>query len=154
MNAPPVLQQRRDNWWSRNWKWFVPTLCVGVVLAFTAFVAVIVGIVFGAMKSSEAYKRAVATAKADARVANALGSPLKEGSFVSGSIRVNGPSGTANLAIPISGPKGKGIIYVVATKSAGKWTFSKLMVELKDRSETIDLRQGRANEQDLVKKPD
>ena len=84
-----------------------------------AFVAVIVIVVFGAMKSSDAYKLAVARAKADPRVTAALGTPISEGMFLSGNTNVNGATGEANLAIPISGPKGKATIYAEATKSAG-----------------------------------
>ena len=35
-----------------------------------------------------------------------------------------------DIAIPISGPKAKGTIYAVGTKSAGKWEFSKLAVQV------------------------
>jgi Cytochrome oxidase complex assembly protein 1 len=40
-------------------------------------------------------------------VIEALGSPIKEGFFVSGNTNVNGASGEANLSIPISGPREK-----------------------------------------------
>jgi hypothetical protein len=90
------------------------------------------------MKSSDVYKTAVARAKADVRVRHALGSPIHAGMFPSGKTNVSGPSGEADLAIPISGRKGKGTIYVVATKSAGEWQYSKLIVKTDD-GETIDL---------------
>jgi len=106
-----------------------------------AFVAVIVLVVFGAMKSSDAYKLAVARAKADPRVTAALGTPISEGMFLSGNTNVNGGSGDADLAIPISGPKGKATIYAVATKSAGKWTYSKLTVQVVGGGDEIDLNQ-------------
>jgi len=41
--------------------------------------------------------------------------------------------------IPISGPKGKGTIYVEARKSAGHWSFLKLFVEVGVDGERIDL---------------
>ena len=110
-----------------------------------AFVAVIVIVVFGALKSSDAYKLAVARAKADPRVTAALGTPISEGMFLSGNTNVDGASGEANLAIPISGPKGKATLYVVATKSAGKWTYSKLIVQPAGGDE-IDLMKGTSSE--------
>jgi hypothetical protein len=91
------------------------------------------------MKQSDAYKMAVARAKADSRVTSALGTPISEGWFLSGKTNVNGGSGDADLTIPISGPKGKGTIYAVATKSAGEWTYSKLVVKVDATGETIDL---------------
>jgi hypothetical protein len=91
------------------------------------------------MKSSDAYKSALARAKADPRVVNALGSPITDGFFVSGNTNVSGSSGSADMTIPISGPKGKGTIYFVASKFMGKWTFSKMVVEIAQTGQRIDL---------------
>ncbi|MEP6809516.1 MAG: cytochrome c oxidase assembly factor Coa1 family protein [Chthoniobacterales bacterium] len=129
----------RPGWWSRNWKWFVPMGCLTFVGLIAAFVALMVLIVFGAMKSGDVYKHAVAEARANPEVAAALGTPLKEGMFISGTTNVNGASGNADLAIPISGPKGAGTIYAVAEKSAGQWTYSKLEVEVKGSGKRIGL---------------
>jgi Cytochrome oxidase complex assembly protein 1 len=135
VQTPPA-----PGWWSRNWKWFVPTgCCLTPLVLGGAFVAFIVLVVFGAMKQSDAYKMAVARASADSRVVAALGSPISEGWWLSGNTNVNGASGDADLSIPISGPKGKGTIYAVATKSAGEWTYSKLVVKIDSSGETIDL---------------
>ena len=102
-------------------------------------VACIVFLVFSVMKSSDAYKIAVARAKRDQRVVAALGTPIREGMFSSGKTNVNGSSGEADIGIPISGPKGKATIYAVATKSTGRWTFSKLVVQVEGASDMIDL---------------
>lgn len=135
MPAPPPA-----GWWSRNWKWFLPTgCCLTPLVLGGAFFAFVVVVVFGAMKQSDVYKTAVGRAKADARVTSALGTPISEGWFLSGKTNVNGGSGDADLSIPISGPKGKGTIYAVATKSAGQWTYSKLAVKIDSTGETIDL---------------
>jgi hypothetical protein len=135
--AQPVTS--RPNWWNRNWKWFVPLGCFSVALLFFAFVGSIVVIVFSAMKSTDVYKEALARAKMHPAVIEALGSPIKDGFLVSGNSSVNGASGESNLAIPISGPKGKGTIYVSATKSLGQWNYSGLVVEVGQTHERIDL---------------
>ena len=96
-------------------------------------------IVFSAMKSSDVYKDALAQAKTEPAVIEALGSPIKDGMFVSGSTNVNGASGEANLAITIYGPKGEGTLYVVAEKSVGAWNYSNLVVEVKKTKNRIDL---------------
>jgi hypothetical protein len=133
----------RPNWWKRNWKWFVPLGCFTVALVFIIFVGSILLIVFSAMKSSDVYKDALARAKANSAVIEALGSPIKEGFLMSGNTDVNGASGESNLAIPISGPKGKGTIYVSARKSLGEWNYSGLVVEIRQTHQRIDLLQGR-----------
>ena len=128
-----------STWYKRNYKWFVPTICIGGLLSVAGFAALIFCVVFGVMKSSDAYKEAVARAKADPTVIQALGSPITEGFFVTGNIRVNNSSGYANLAIPISGPNGNATIYVVASKSEGQWTFQRLIVGIVKTGLRIDL---------------
>lgn len=146
--APSSLPRR--SWWSRNWKWFVPTGCLSLFVLFLAFIAVLVFVVFAAMKSSDVYKTAVARAKASPAVTQALGSPLKEGMLVSGSTNTSGGSGSADLSIPVSGPKGQGTIYVTATKSGGEWIYSKLFVEVAQTKAKIDLAEtdGAAGDKD------
>ena len=101
-------------------------------------------IVFSAMKSTDVYKEALARAKANAAVIEALGSPIEDGLLVSGNTNVNGASGESNLAIPISGPKGKGTIHVSANKSLGQWNYSGLVVEVAQTHQRIDLLQKSA----------
>ena len=98
----------------------MPLGCFTVVLLFLAFVGSIVVIVFSAMKSTDVYKEALARAKADPAVIEAA-------------------SGESNLAIPISGPKGNGTIYVSANKSLGQWNYSGLVVEVGQTHQRIDL---------------
>jgi hypothetical protein len=135
INIPP----QRPNWWGRNWKWFVPTGCLGILVVLGTFVCLILLVVFGAMKSSDVYETAFATASTDPKVTSALGLPIEAGYFVSGKTDVSGSSGEADMAVPISGPNGKGTIYFVASKFAGEWTFSKLVVEVGKTGEEINL---------------
>jgi hypothetical protein len=148
-NVPPppghpatATQPPPRGWWSRNWKWFVPTgCCLTPLVLGGAVAAFLVLVVFGAMKQTDVYKTAVARAKSNSQVVSALGQPISEGWYLSGSTEVNGGSGTSKLTIPISGPKGKGTVYAEATKSAGEWTYSKLVVKIDSTDETIDLAQ-------------
>ena len=132
----------RPGWWSRNWKWFVPVGCLTMLVALVVFSGAIVLLVFGALKSSEAYKTAVARAKANPQVIEALGTPIKEGMLLSGKTNVDGSSGEADLTIPLSGPKGKAKLYAIATKRAGRWTYSTLEAEIDGREERINLLGG------------
>lgn len=134
-----MQRSQNKNWWGRNWKWFVPVGCLGAILFFVAFIALIFGLVFTSMKSSDAYKNALAKAQAHSEVQGAIGTPIEAGLLVSGNVSVNGPSGEANLSIPISGPDGEATLYVVAAKSAGQWTFSTLEAEIKATQQRIDL---------------
>jgi Cytochrome oxidase complex assembly protein 1 len=129
----------RGNWWQRNWKWFVPTGCLTLIALGLLFCVGTFFLVLTAFKSSDPYKIAVSRAKSDQRVIAAVGTPIHAGIFTTGNTSVQGASGQANLAIPISGPKGKATIYAVATKSEGSWSFSKLNVKIDGTGETIDL---------------
>jgi len=139
---PAVPVTPRPNWWTRNWKWFVPVGCFSMLILFVAFVGSIALIVFSAMKSTGVYKDALERARANSAVIEALGSPITEGFLVSGNTNVNGASGEANLSIPISGPNGKGTIYVAANKSLGRWNYSGLVVEIAKTHRRIDLLQA------------
>ena len=135
-------QRYEPNWWQRNWKWFVPVGCLSTLLLFVGGIVLLVTFVFGMMKSSDVYGQAVARAKANPEVIAALGSPITEGYSTSGNIQQSGPSGSAELSIPLSGPKGKATIYVEARKSAGEWSFGKLQVEIESSHQRIDLLTG------------
>jgi hypothetical protein len=139
VESTSAIPPPRRNWWQRNWKWFVPTGCLTLIALGVAFIALIVVAVFGVLKSSDAYKIAVTRAKNDERVIRAIGKPISEGWYVGGSTNVSGGSGQADLAIPISGPKAKAKIFAVATKSAGEWGYSKLIVRVESTGEAIDL---------------
>ena len=119
----------------------MPVGCFGMLILFVGFVASVALIVFAAVKSTDVYKDALARAKVHPSVIEALGSPIREGFLVSGSTNVNGASGEANLSIPISGPNGKGTIYVAASKSLGQWNYSGLNVEVARTHQRIDLLQ-------------
>ena len=122
----------------------MPLGCFTVALLFVIFVGSILVIVFSAMKSTDVYKDALARARAYPAVIEALGSPIKDGFLMSGNTNVNGAAGEANLAIPISGPKGKGTIYVSAKKSLGQWNYSGLVVEIGQTHQRVDLLQSPA----------
>lgn len=121
----------------------MPTGCLTLFVLFVAFIGVIMMTAFGVIKSSDAYKNAVARAKADPRVTEAIGTPIKEAWYVLGKTEVSGGSGTSELTIPISGPKGKAVIYANSEKFAGDWKFSRIVVKIESTSQTIDLSNGK-----------
>lgn len=115
-------------WLQRNTKWVVLGAVVGGVTLLGLFIAGILTVVTGAMRSSDVYKESLARAQADPALIEQLGSPIEPGFFTSGSIKVNGGSGDADLSIPIHGPKGEATINVVATKRGGTWTYQSMRV--------------------------
>ena len=129
-------------WWQRNRVKAVAGGCGGCLLLVVGAAISIAYLAFSLIKSSDAYEGALALAKADAKVIETLGEPIEAGLFVGGSVEVAGPSGEAQLSIPLSGPEGSGKLYVEATKSAGRWEFHLLELEAEGRPERIDLLEG------------
>lgn len=113
--------------------------CLGVTLALAALLVVVVGLLTGMMKTSWAYANGVEMARRNPALLEALGAPIETGFWVMGSVEITGPSGSADLAIPLRGPKGKATLYVVAEKRAGRWRFELLEAEVAGRTDRIDL---------------
>lgn len=130
---------RTSTWWARNWKWCIPAGCLGILGLGLAFVAAVVYVIFGMMKSADVYQEALRLAQSSQAVAQSLGEPVKDGFYVAGNIHVNGPSGSADLSFPISGSKRKGTVYLKATKSMGRWSMEELVVQIESSGERINL---------------
>jgi hypothetical protein len=97
-------------------------------------------LIMGAMRGSDVAKESVARAQANPAVVQQLGALIEEGWMVGGSINVAaGGTGDADLAVPISGPKGKGTVYVTARKIAGTWNYSQMVAAIEGSGEKIDL---------------
>ena len=134
-----ATEQPPRGWFLRNWKWLVPIGCLGTLAAFTALGVGLVALVLGAIRSSWACTEGVDLAVQNPEVIRELGEPIATGWLVSGSIRTSGPSGEADLAVPLSGPRGKGTLYVLAHKRVGQWTFVRAEVEIEGRQKRINL---------------
>jgi hypothetical protein len=128
-----------QGWWATNWKWVLPVGCLGTIVMFVALGFSIFAFVTGTMKSSWPYAEGVKLAKANPAVVDALGAPLRTTWWFSGSMNVSGPSGEAELAIPLRGSQGSGTLYVIAHKRAGEWSFELAEVAIKGNDDRIDL---------------
>ncbi len=133
----PLAPQK--SWFSRNWKWFIPTVIGVPVLLVVVLIGGIVGLLFGMMKSSEPYQYAVSVASHDSRVTTRLGTPVSPRWYVTGNIKLNNDSGNADLAIPLEGPQGRGTVYVTARKSAGSWSYERVEVEMEGAPDRVNL---------------
>jgi len=143
MNEQATLKQTGD----KNKSALVVTC--GTIAALFVCASLIVGLAvgiivftFSTIKSTTVYQEAVVQATDDPEVINALGEPIETGFAISGSVSVNDDSGDANLAIPLSGSKRDGTLYVEATRTSGEWSFHVLEVEVEGSSGRINLLSG------------
>jgi hypothetical protein len=141
MATYPTFGPPSKNWFQRHVGLSIAGGCAVLLGIVVTFVLVMVLFAFGLVKKSDATKLALEKAQANTTVVDHIGRPLEMGLIVSGNISVNGPSGHAELQIPVHGNKGKGTIYVIADKRAGLWIFSTLDVAFDDGTPRIDVLQ-------------
>jgi hypothetical protein len=135
----PHYPSRPKTWLEKHWIWVLASLVVACVLVIGLFVFGLLALVHAMFASSYPYKEALARAKDSAEVAAEIGTPLHAGWLITGSINTAGSSGDASFDIPISGPKGKGTIFVVAKERANRWEFETLEVDIEGQSQPIEL---------------
>jgi hypothetical protein len=138
-DATMARASQPKGWFVRNWKWALPSGCLLLVLLSVGGCGAFVALIMGGMKSSDAYKLALARASQSAEVTEAIGSPVEAGWWLTGKINVSGSSGQADIQFPISGPKGKATVCCQATKFAGQWQIQRLTVIVTGAGKNIDL---------------
>lgn len=131
---PLVPEPTQSSWIERHPYWKIPAGFLLLVL-FVAGVLVLVEVAF---QHSAVSKQATAMARANPQAQQLLGEPIGVG-IILGNIHINGSAGHADLAIPISGPKGKGVIHAVANERAEIWRFTVLRISIEGQGEPIDL---------------
>ncbi len=136
--APAMMPNQGRSWLGRNWK----KLLAAMFLCGAAFIVGIFTLIMGAMRSSDVAKEAIARAQSNQLVVQRLGAPISEGWLVSGSINISPGAGDADLSLPISGPKGKGTVYVRAQKTAGAWAYIMMVATTEGSNDRIDLLAG------------
>jgi hypothetical protein len=140
-----LIYSKVGGWFDRKRKTPASTfqkvaLTIGVILAgFCCFAMLLLAVLLPTIRNSDAAKLAVATAASDPRAIMALGSPMKEGWFLSGNIATSGTSGTANLEIPVHGPNGSGKLFADEERKDGQWQIQTLILEVKISGERITL---------------
>src|SRR4051794_4956510 len=97
--APP------PSWWRRKWKWMVPIGCLSILALCAVLMASIGLFVFTMFRHTDVFREAVARAEANAQVRAELGEPIREGWWVMGQVRTTGPSGRADISIPLKGSR-------------------------------------------------
>ena len=121
-NTEAPMQQ--PNWFSRNWKWLVPVGCLVPMMCCGVFGIGTYVAVSKVIQNSGAYVGAIAEVNANPEVEAALGTPVTPGLGLSGSVKENDSSGSADFTVPITGSKGEGSMHVVAQRSNGQWSYN------------------------------
>jgi len=125
-------------WFANNWKWLLAALCGGILLMLV-IVGLLLNKLFGLIKSTEPYQHAVDLAVHDAQTQHLLGAPVNPGWTVTGDINLNQDgSRDARLTIPVEGGLHDGTLSVVARESAGKWSYTILILHVDNSAGEVD----------------
>ena len=94
------------------------------------FAGLAVSLVMLLMKflKGEAYQLSLEELKKSPLVADYYGEPLRPSWYILGKVNLNGDGGFAAIEYKVEGPLSSGTVYVYATRSAGEWDLSKVMV--------------------------
>ena len=129
----------KKSWLDRHAGWKIPLGCLLLIVLLGTFVAVLFTVIEASFRKSTVYQEALARAERTPQVANRIGAPLRPGRVLQGQINVSGSSGTAHMAIPVTGPGGKATIYLDARKAARTWEFRTLQVQFEGQSDCLNL---------------
>jgi hypothetical protein len=146
---PFVLGAKGNSWAWQNKRWESVTefkstqrkWAIWGVALYLLIVALLVATFFGiaaSIKSSEPFKLAIAQLEASEEATQFLGKPISTG-FPSGSIEVSGPTGSASLSFGVHGPKGRGTLYLEASKKLGRWRLDQVVLEDESTARRLDL---------------
>jgi hypothetical protein len=97
-------------------------------------------LVMSFMKGADACQMPLKAAQESELMRAELGEPITMGWLVSGNIQINNGDGTADVTVPVSGPKGSASIHTVGTKKdGGPWSFTKMQATIEASGKQVDL---------------
>lgn len=139
MQYDNTIHEPRKNWWQRNWKWFVPTGCLSLLVIFSIVVYGIFTMVTSVIKESTPYTEALQKVVTDSSVIEQLGEPIEQSGMLQGTISISNDDGEADLQIPLKGSKSKATLHVVAYKKNDQWHYETITVLVETTQEKINL---------------
>jgi len=132
-------ENKQKSWFSRNWGWVLGGGCLSIIVIVALAIGGLIYKVTDAVKESEPYTHAYAKTIENEKVIEFLGTPIETNGIGNTSYKYADGSTTAELTIPIKGPKDEGNIIVDAEKINDEWTYNSLYVKIDGETETINL---------------
>jgi hypothetical protein len=139
-------EHRQKSWFARNWGWVLGGGCLSIILVIVLAVGGLIYKVSDAVSESEPYTYALAKTMKNEKVINFLGEPIETNGMGNTSFNYKNGTSTAELTIPIKGPKDEGNIIVNAEKINDEWAYNLLYVKIDGETEPIDLLDSNDNE--------
>ena len=114
--------------------------CAAAVGVVVVLGVAVLALVMSFMKGADACQMSLKAAQESEVMRVELGEPITMGWLVSGNIKINNGDGTADVNVPVSGPKGSASIHTVGTKQGGgPWSFTKMQATIEAGGKQVDL---------------
>jgi hypothetical protein len=120
--------------------WVVPLGCLLPILLCAGVISTFVVLGLQAVKQLDVYQEAVTLATLNPAAIESLGGPIQAGNPSNFQYRINGASGSAEFAIPLTGATSSGTLFVEADRVNETWNFKVLELAVQGKSLRIDLR--------------
>ncbi|WP_158728908.1 MULTISPECIES: cytochrome c oxidase assembly factor Coa1 family protein [unclassified Flavobacterium] len=140
---------REQSWWKRNWKWFLPTFIIMLLLGFGLLLSSSVdGNVTDIAQAyadnslyEKAIEKAIEKAKTNKRVLEVMGEiePIDKLAILEGNAIYSNNHNSVELSVRVKGNKGKGKMDISAKKNGNEWEFKKINIRIKEPKEEIQI---------------
>jgi hypothetical protein len=144
----PGPGQKPRGWWSRNWKWFVPTLFFCMILICCGGPLGFIYMAFSQLYHSEAYKMTMQKINSSEELKQEMGEPIDNVFNPPPSFRMEENAdgrGELDARWEIAGPKGRGRAHVIARMMDNKWEIVMIEVMLPGGKKVILHDEGGGN---------
>lgn len=128
-STPPWLE--RLHWWLRR-----ATVAMLMVLLISLTT---VGVLIYLVTSSTPYRESMLEVRLHPAVIARLGTPIDTGWLISGRHRSENGVFILDIAVPVTGPKGAGTVFLEASKQDESWVVDRIIVEVKNQKEMMNL---------------
>ena len=131
------------NWFTRNWKWLVPTFLFLILCgAISTFISIEnTTDVIQAYSDNSLYEKAIEKAKTNERVIEVIGEieQIDKLAILEGTAIYSNNNNSIETSIRIKGTKGKGKMDIVADKKGTEWIYNKINIRIKNPKEEIQI---------------
>lgn len=130
------------SFWSNPWTWAVGGCCLGCIGVPLLIITAIGGFGIWSYRSAgvpDLKELALTKARQNAQIIEVLGEPIESGFPRNTSLNFNNGQTQARLVLPLSGPKGEGMLEIRGEKRGGKWVVEALTFEADSGGPPLEL---------------
>ncbi len=107
-------------------------IVIGLIFVFSLFYGI-----SSDLEDKEPFQYAFEVINKDEEMIRHLGSPIVQDGIFMGDMSWSNGEQSVDVRIPVSGPKGEGVLYLKARETNGVWTYQE--IELKISDEGFDM---------------